>query len=100
MAEPLYQPKNFTLDEHYAYVADDPASSYLFTEPAAIAVDVAIETRRPLLVAGPPGCGKTMLALAMAGLLEWRYVKHTFTSRSRLEDLTAGIDRLRRLHDA
>jgi MoxR-like ATPase len=36
----------------------------------------------------------------MAGLLGWRYLRHTLTSRSRLEELTGEADHLRRLHDA
>jgi len=73
---------------------------YLFTDEIAIAVDVALAIRRPLLVAGPPGSGKSTLAQAMAGIQDWAYLKHTLTSRSRLEDLTGEIDQLQRLHDA
>lgn len=76
------------------------AQPYLFTQDTAVAVDVALATRRPLLVAGPPGSGKSRLAPAMAGILKSRYLAYTFTSRSRLGDLTSEIDHLRRLHDA
>lgn len=84
-------------DPHYDGKAAQP---YLFTEETAVAVDVALATRRPLLVAGPPGSGKSRLAPAMAGILKSRYLAYTFTSRSRLGDLTSEVDHLRRLHDA
>ncbi|HRD90186.1 MAG TPA: MoxR family ATPase [Accumulibacter sp.] len=97
-----YVPRNFTLPDDYCFPGDgtrdiDP---YLFPEAAVIAVDVALATRRPLLVAGPPGCGKSRLAEAMAAVLGWNFLGKTMTSRTRLEELTVEVDHLRRLHDA
>ena len=92
-----YPPSRFKLPTDATWPGPPP---YLFTDDIAVAVDVALVTRRPLLVAGPPGSGKSMLAPAMAGLLGCRFLKHTFTSRSRLEELTSDFDHLRRLHDA
>src|SRR5436190_1117359 len=67
----------------------------------ARAVNIAIVLRRPLLVKGPPGCGKTRLADAVAhelGLPEPRrwFVKST----SRARDGLYTLDALRRLQDA
>jgi MoxR-like ATPase len=84
-------------DERYDGQVKQP---YLFGKETAVAVDVALATNRPLLVAGPPGSGKSRLAPAMAGLLKARYLTHTFTSRSRLGELTSDLDHLRRLHEA
>jgi len=73
---------------------------YIFSEQILIAVDVALTTARPLLVAGKPGCGKSRIANSIAALLGWNYLERTMTSRTRLEELTVEMDHLRRLHDA
>jgi MoxR-like ATPase len=95
-----YRPTHFELPENDTWQGDGTYPPYLFSEDIAVAVDVALATRRPLLVAGPPGSGKSMLAPAMAGLLGCRLLRHIFTSRSRFEELTSELDHLRRLHDA
>ena len=62
--------------------------------------DLAIALRRPLLLQGEPGCGKTRLAHSVAyalGLpLEIAYVKST----SRAQDLLYTYDAVRRLYDS
>jgi MoxR-like ATPase len=77
-----------------------PADVYVYTDEIVLAVNVAIATRRPLLLAGPPGSGKSTLARHAARELERRYLSRVITSRTRLDDLTYGFDALRRLHDA
>jgi MoxR-like ATPase len=78
--------------ERYPYLAD---------ERLAKVVNMAIHLERPLLVKGPPGCGKTKLAASIAhelgcrDLHEW-YVKST----SRARDGLYTIDMVRRLQDA
>ncbi|MEJ1408378.1 MAG: MoxR family ATPase [Candidatus Sedimenticola sp. (ex Thyasira tokunagai)] len=73
---------------------------YIFDDEIAITVDAAFATRRPLLISGPPGCGKSRLAETIADLKGWHYIGKTLTSRTRIEDLTVEMDHLRRLHDA
>jgi MoxR-like ATPase len=73
---------------------------YLADDRLVKVVNMAIVLRRPLLVKGPPGCGKTCLAPAVAHelgvpLYEW-YVKST----SRARDGLYTVDVLRRLQDA
>ncbi len=97
-----YQPRNFALPVDYCF-AGEPANAvapYLFSREAVIAVDIALATERPLLVSGPPGCGKSRLAETMAALLQWSFVYQTITSRTRFEQLTVEVDHLRRLNDA
>src|SRR4051794_349165 len=66
----------------------------------ALAVNVALATRRPLFVSGVPGSGKSTLAADVAARLRWAYIGTTVTSRTRLEDLVARSDSVRRLADA
>jgi MoxR-like ATPase len=78
---------------------DDDA--YVFHDSRiANAVNVAMAARRPLLVTGLPGSGKSSLARAVAREKNWTYVEHVVTSRTELADLTAGFDAVRRLADA
>lgn len=80
--------------------ADDKGPRYLFCDKVLIAVDAALAAERPLLVGGPPGCGKSSLARAIATGLRSRYLAKTVTSRTRIEDLFAEVDTLERLADA
>ncbi len=66
----------------------------------ALAVNVALATRRPLLLSGPSGCGKSSLALNVALTLGRRYYEYVVTARSEARDLLWSFDNLRRLNDA
>ncbi len=82
------------------YHGDGTGYPYLAGEGLAKVVNVALVLGRPLLVKGPPGCGKTRLAESVAReldlpLFEW-YVKSTSQARDGLY----SIDVLRRLQDA
>ncbi len=95
-----YTPKHFKLPPNNTLSRTSITEPYVFNDNITIAVDIALATGRPLLVAGAPGSGKSRLAEAMATLMEWNYLDYTMTSRTRLEDLTVDYDHLARLHDA
>ena len=71
-------------------------------ERVRLAVNAAIHLRRPLLVTGSPGCGKTSLAYAIAWELKLGPVLHwAITPRSQLiEDGLFQYDALGRLQDS
>ena len=83
--------------------------SYVATADLMVAVNAAITLRRPLLVKGEPGTGKTMLAIEVANaigapLIEW-HVKSTTKAQQGLYEYDA-VSRLRdsqlgdeRVHD-
>jgi MoxR-like ATPase len=102
-----YQPKMFTLKEvdtsmisFEARESGGKPQPYVVDEDILIALDVAMATRRPLLIFGDPGTGKSTLARFMAETLDWRYLTTVITSRTRLEQLTGDMDALKRLHHA
>jgi AAA domain (dynein-related subfamily). len=65
------------------------------------AVNTALYLRRPLLVTGKPGVGKSTLAHSIAADLELGPVLHwPVTSRSSLQDGLYQYDAIGRLHDA
>ncbi|WP_294172691.1 MoxR family ATPase [uncultured Sphingomonas sp.] len=84
-------------------------SSYVATEDLKVAVNAAVKLRRPLLVKGEPGTGKTVLAHEIADalgapLIEW-HVKSTTKAHQGLYEYDA-VARLRdgqlgdpRVHD-
>ena len=75
-------------------------AAYVYSEAIILAVNVALATHRPLLLAGSPGTGKTTLAANVAHVLGWRFYPRVITSRTRARDLMWSFDALRRLGDA
>lgn len=79
---------------------DEPADLYLYPHRTILALNVALATRRPLLIAGEPGSGKSTLARNAAAVLGWSYYKQMITSRTQAGDLLYTFDSLRRLNHA
>lgn len=63
----------------------------------AQAIQVALVTRRPLLIRGEPGCGKTQLAAAVAHELGWALHARTVHPRIEAQDLVYQFDAVKRL---
>ena len=79
--------ESFQLEEEYKDVA--------------IAVNAALHLRRPLLVTGKPGSGKTSLAYAVARELKLGLVlSWPISARSSLDDAKYRYDAVARLQDA
>jgi MoxR-like ATPase len=73
-------------------------SNYVATDDLKIAVNAAATLRRPLLIKGEPGTGKTVLAIEVAKafgvpLLEW-HIKSTTKAQQGLYEYDA-VSRLR-----
>ncbi|MDN5850576.1 MAG: MoxR family ATPase, partial [Nitrococcus sp.] len=64
------------------------------------AVDAALAARRPLLVRGDPGTGKSQLARAAAKELERAFISHTVDARTESRDLLWHFDAVSRLAEA
>jgi MoxR-like ATPase len=74
---------------------------YVASEPVANIVNLALDLKRPILVEGEPGCGKTKLADSIAEELGLgKVVKISVKSTSRAQDLLYRMNALRRLQDA
>lgn len=74
-----------------------PGSVYVYNPAIVLAVNAALATRRPLLIAGSPGTGKTTLAANVAAVLGRRFYQRVVTSRTRARDLLWRFDQLQRL---
>jgi MoxR-like ATPase len=88
------------------------SETYVATQDLMLAVNAAITLKRPLLVKGEPGTGKTMLAEEVATalkmpLLQW-HVKsttkaqqglHEYDAVSRLRDSQLGDERVKDIHN-
>jgi hypothetical protein len=85
-----YQPKEGAWKQREPYIADTRLVE---------AVNAALYLRRPLLLEGEPGCGKTRLAYAIAYELGYPLYTCYIRSTSKAQDLLYEYDALRRLYD-
>jgi MoxR-like ATPase len=77
-----------------------PEQVHVFSQHEIDAIDAALAARRPLLVRGEPGIGKSQLARAAAVDLGRAYVQHVVDSRTESRDLLWHFDAVARLADA
>jgi len=83
------------------YGSDHNAQSFIMLDQEVLdGVNAAIYLRRPLLVTGEPGIGKSTLAKQLAIKLTLKkLLKWDITSKSTLNDALYSYDALARLHD-
>ena len=77
-----------------------PERCHQFDAWSIKAVNAAIAAKRPLLVRGEPGVGKTQLAAAVALELKRGFLSFTVDSRTESRDLLYRFDAVARLADA
>lgn len=98
----IFNKPDSAANQHSPQGAGDRRSGmvYLFDQHMELAISAAAATQRPLLVTGPPGCGKSSLARNTASRLQRRYLERTVNSRTEVNSLLWEIDHLQRLQDA
>ncbi len=73
---------------------------YIVSDALAKAVDVAIAIRRPLLIKGEPGTGKTLLAVDLAAQLGVELLRWQIKSTTKAVEGLYRYDTVKRLHDS
>ncbi len=79
---------------------DMPEAVHQFESRQIRAVNAALAARRPLLVRGEPGIGKSQLARAAAAALGRAFVSYTVDARTESRDLLWHFDAVARLAEA
>ncbi|MFA9201213.1 MAG: AAA family ATPase [Cypionkella sp.] len=74
-------------------------SSYIATEDLKVAVNAAVTLRRPLLVKGEPGTGKTVLAYEIAKAIEAPLIEWNVKSTTKAHQGLYEYDAVARLRD-
>lgn len=77
-----------------------PAEWHLFEPDTIKALNAALAARRPLLIRGDPGVGKSQLARAAAHQLKRAFISFVVDSRTESCDLLYHFDAVQRLADA
>ena len=77
-----------------------PYAIHVWDEKELDALALAQASRRPLLVRGEPGTGKSQLARAAAALLKWDFRYEVITARHEAQDLLWRFDAVERLANA
>lgn len=77
-----------------------PEQVHVFDEESVLAVRAAMAARRPLLVRGEPGVGKSQLAEAVALKLARPFIPYVVDSRTESRNLMWEFDAVMRLADA
>ena len=74
--------------------------SYITTPDLLLAVNAAITLKRPLLIKGEPGTGKTLLAEEVAKALDWPLLQWHIKSTTKAQQGLYEYDAVSRLRDS
>lgn len=74
-----------------------PATRHRFTEESVWAIKAALAARRPLLIRGEPGIGKSQLARAAAAEMKAPFLSHVINARTETDELLYSYDAVTRL---
>lgn len=77
-----------------------PRTVHVFDDESVLAVNAALAVRRPLLIRGEPGTGKSQLARAAAHALGRVYLPKVIDARTETVDLFYAFDAVARLAEA
>ncbi len=76
------------------------SKDYVVTEELMNAVNVSIALKKPLLIKGEPGTGKTMLAQAIADAMDMPLIIWSIKSTTKAQDGLYVYDTVQRLYDS
>lgn len=85
---------------HLAATDAMPEAVHVLDERSIQAVNAALAAKRPLLIRGEPGIGKSQLARAVAKVLGRAYLHQVVDSRTESRDLLWHFDAIERLAEA
>jgi MoxR-like ATPase len=77
----------------------DSTKSYIASDDLKVAVNAAVKLRRPLLVKGEPGTGKTVLAHEIAQAIGAPLIEWTIKSTTKAQQGLYEYDAVARLRD-
>jgi MoxR-like ATPase len=99
MNEPLRSRIDQLTNETISLPRQDPwpQAQHRFTKASLWALDMAIETGRPLLIRGEPGIGKSQIARAAAEVLKVPFLSFVVNERTERDDLLFHYDAVARL---
>lgn len=99
MNEPLRSRIDELTHETISLLPQDPwpQAQHRFTKASLWALDMAIETGRPLLIRGEPGIGKSQIARAAAKVLKVPFLSFVVNERTERDDLLFHYDAVARL---
>jgi len=86
--------------EHLPGSGVGPEQVHVFEQDDILAVNAALAAKRPLLIRGEPGTGKSQLAAAVASVLKRAYVPFVVDAMTESRTLLWEMDAVRRLAEA